>query len=404
MEAGWNGERCGEDGASPQWISPPDSFSSPVAELSCNLRKLHCHDSATPRRKLQLTPELKTPSPLSSRSVSQEIKTPAVTKRKAERFKSSCTLSKMRRLRVKLSSRFVGKEPERELVHLEEQQGETSQREDVGRLGDEDTRDAVEPCHRLRKTRCRLRRPLLDIPLSVLEDRNLIGDFSKPHLLVAGGADHRDLRGISAQTMASLLLGQYSGVVESCLIIDCRYPYEYLGGHIMGAVNLHSEDQLQEALFLNPAPFLGRQDCCHTSCVVSATPPITWSPGTREGQSEKALQDLPLDGAQSSDASSPRKLVVFHCEFSSQRGPRLCRYLRKLDRCLNVYPELLYPELYILEGGYKDFHSHFPGLCNPPGYVPMRHRDFKDQLRRFQKKRRTKTVLGQEALMSVHTR
>ncbi|XP_023676307.2 cell division cycle 25 homolog d [Paramormyrops kingsleyae] len=403
MEADWKGARSGEDGVSPQWIPSPDCRSSPVAELSCNLKKLHCHDSATPRRKLQLTPELKTPSPLSSRSVSREIKTPAVTKRKAERFRSSCTLSKMRRLRVKLSSRFVGPEPERELAHLEEPQGGTSQREGVGCLGDEDIRDVVDHRRQLWETRCRLRRPLLDIPLSVLEDRNLIGDFSKPHLFMEGGADHQDLRGISAQTMASLLLGQYSAVVGGYLIIDCRYPYEYLGGHVTGAVNLHSEDQLQEALFLNPAPFLGRQDCCHTGCAVSAIPPITWSPGTRGGQSEKPLRDLPLDGAQPSDASSPRKLVIFHCEFSSQRGPRLCRYLRELDRCINVYPELFYPELYILEGGYKEFHSHFTGLCDPPGYVPMRHRDFKDQLRRFQKKRRTKTVLGQEALMSVHT-
>lgn len=90
-----------------------------------------------------------------------------------------------------------------------------------------------------------------------------------------------------------------------------------------GAVNLHSEDQLQEALFLNPAPFLGSQVCCHTGCAVSATPPITRSPGTRGGQSEMALQDLPLDGAQPSDASSLRKLVIFHCEFSTQRGPWL---------------------------------------------------------------------------------
>lgn len=33
--------------------------------------------------------------------------------------------------------------------------------------------------------------------------------------------------------MASLLLGQYSTMVGGYLIIDCRYPYEYLGGHVM---------------------------------------------------------------------------------------------------------------------------------------------------------------------------
>lgn len=32
--------------------------------------------------------------------------------------------------------------------------------------------------------------------------------------------------------MASLLRNEYSQVVESFVIVDCRYPYEYRGGHI----------------------------------------------------------------------------------------------------------------------------------------------------------------------------
>lgn len=50
-----------------------------------------------------------------------------------------------------------------------------------------------------------------------------------------------------------------------------------------------------------------------------------------------------------------RVLLVFHCEFSSERGPRMCRYVREKDRFMNEYPNLHYPELYILKGGYKDF-------------------------------------------------
>ena len=59
--------------------------------------------------------------------------------------------------------------------------------------------------------------------------------------------------------------------------------------------------------------------------------------------------------------SSPEKriLLVFHCEFSSERGPRMCRFVRERDRVLNDYPNLHYPELYVLKGGYKDFFPHF---------------------------------------------
>jgi rhodanese-related sulfurtransferase len=56
-----------------------------------------------------------------------------------------------------------------------------------------------------------------------------------------------------------------------------------------------------------------------------------------------------------------RVIVIFHCEFSSERGPSLLRFLRNKDRALNedVYPNLHYPELYLLEGGYKSFYENF---------------------------------------------
>lgn len=52
-----------------------------------------------------------------------------------------------------------------------------------------------------------------------------------------------------------------------------------------------------------------------------------------------------------------RRLVIFHCEFSSQRAPSLLKYLRENDRNANLenYPALFYPELYLLHGGYKNF-------------------------------------------------
>ena len=53
-------------------------------------------------------------------------------------------------------------------------------------------------------------------------------------------------------------------------------------------------------------------------------------------------------------------VLIFHCEFSSERGPKMSRFLRDQDRELNkdCYPRLNYPEMYILEGGYKAFYEN----------------------------------------------
>lgn len=32
--------------------------------------------------------------------------------------------------------------------------------------------------------------------------------------------------------MVALLTGKFSNIVERFVIVDCRYPYEYEGGHI----------------------------------------------------------------------------------------------------------------------------------------------------------------------------
>ena len=65
-------------------------------------------------------------------------------------------------------------------------------------------------------------------------------------------------------------------------------------------------------------------------------------------------------------------LIIFHCEFSSKRGPDLRAWFRKNDRSSNVsiygahmtnkiwlqqYPTLNYPHLYLMKSGYKSFYE-----------------------------------------------
>lgn len=101
-------------------------------------------------------------------------------------------------------------------------------------------------------------------------------------------------------------------------IIDCRYTYEYIGGHIKGAININNTETLLKEI-------------------------------------EKYKN----------------KILIFYCEFSSVRAPKLAKYLRNYDRFSNNYPQLDFPEIYILNGGYKEFFSHFKSYCEPEAYKPM---------------------------------
>ncbi|XP_054429956.1 M-phase inducer phosphatase 2 isoform X2 [Pteronotus mesoamericanus] len=178
------------------------------------------------------------------------------------------------------------------------------------------------------------------------DHRELIGDYSKAFLLQTVDGKHQDLKYISPETMVALLMGKFSNIVEKFVIVDCRYPYEYEGGHIKTAVNLPLEQDAE--LFLLQSP----------------------------------IMPCSLD---------KRIILIFHCEFSSERGPRMCRFIRERDRAINVYPSLHYPEMYILKGGYKEFFPQHPTFCEPQDYRPMNHEAFKDKLKTFRLKTRSWT-------------
>lgn len=74
-----------------------------------------------------------------------------------------------------------------------------------------------------------------------------------------------------------------------------------------------------------------------------------------------------------------------------------------MDRTRNndAYPALHYPEMYILEGGYKNFFEQFPKLCVPEDYKPMLHPEHASDLRFFRSKSKSfnssKRVSGSSA-------
>eukprot|EP00105_Crassostrea_gigas_P028917 XP_011450707.1 PREDICTED: M-phase inducer phosphatase [Crassostrea gigas] len=190
------------------------------------------------------------------------------------------------------------------------------------------------------------------------EQKDKTGDGKFPLCLPTTPGNVQDLHTITPQILSDLLQGVYKDTVQSFRIIDCRYPYEYAGGHIKGAENIFTEEGILHLL---------HQKKSHTE--------------------------------------NGRSILIFHCEFSSERGPRKCRFLRNKDRQLNKdkYPNLNHPEVYLLHGGYKAFYQNYKELCEPPSYVPMLHKEHANDLRVFRKKSKSWTAgeKKQYALMNI---
>ncbi|KAF8522085.1 hypothetical protein BU17DRAFT_75192 [Hysterangium stoloniferum] len=137
---------------------------------------------------------------------------------------------------------------------------------------------------------------------------------------------------ITCDTLKALLDGAYSSRVSNFTVVDCRFDYEYAGGHIPGAVNLNTTTAVEDY-------FLG------------ADKPVPCESGDPDA----------------------RTVLVFHCEFSAKRAPTFAKHVRSKDRAINgrVYPKVCYPEMYILEGGYSQFYKQYSNHCEPRGYIQM---------------------------------
>ena len=169
----------------------------------------------------------------------------------------------------------------------------------------------------------------------------LTGDFSQEMALpLVSCPKNNDLKGISIHTMADLVRGAYKDKVNY-KIFDCRYPYEYNGGHIKDALNYHHPKMVY--------------DCVND---------------------RKDVPKIP-------DVEAPREVIIFHCEFSAERGPKAQRLMRNEDRTNNKdhYPALYYPELYLLVGGYKQFYHSYPELCTPESYTTMDNAKYAEEFK-----------------------
>lgn len=152
------------------------------------------------------------------------------------------------------------------------------------------------------------------------QEPDLIGDFSMAHALPLMNGKHQDLKSISPETLVDLMNGHYSEIIDGYAIVDCRYPYEYEGGHISGAINIFSTEALIEKFFSEnrgsshliappPTPKI------HSDFMLLPSspfpPPSLSTPST-----------LVHSGTDPSEVVK-RTALIFHCEFSSKRGPKL---------------------------------------------------------------------------------
>ncbi|MFH4975989.1 hypothetical protein AB6A40_002698 [Gnathostoma spinigerum] len=145
------------------------------------------------------------------------------------------------------------------------------------------------------------------------------------------------------------------------LLVDCRYPYEYNGGHIKRAVNMFDPSLIQEYFFPEYRP-----------------------------EFERIRKRIP----------------IFYCEYSQKRGPSMAHALREFDRKRNEanYPDVDYKEIYVLDRGYKFFYedSQHQHLCEPSSYTRMVDPLYKNELKTYQM-HRTKSFCGiGSCLRTIH--
>ena len=214
--------------------------------------------------------------------------------------------------------------------------------------------------------------------------------------------------------------GEINNIMEELLIIDCRYNYEFQGGHVKGAYNIN-DPRVTEFLFIKNSSlfrksdfqkyFSGFKDSIITydkakqivkNYLTNPKKKTSFHQRVKSQQvyDKKLINEIILDNNNENcdktnvsipPASSPRKsrenrqklltldmdlnffkirrkgsgenihikkelVIVFYCEFSSARAPNMLNHLRSLDRTVN---KRNYPSLY-----YPNIYLLSGGYCN----------------------------------------
>lgn len=158
----------------------------------------------------------------------------------------------------------------------------------------------------------------------------------------------------SADSAYEVLRRYYAGDrtrFQEVLVLDCRYEYEYAGGHIRGAVSVTPPNVVERVhkLLFKKYPRLNERTS--DTCMVK---------------------------------ESSSLLILVYCEFSSQRGPLMYSIIKAMDRSFFKYPWVKYRNLFLIKGGYEMFFKRHPDMCTPCGYVEMKREGFEDELRRWE--------------------
>lgn len=187
--------------------------------------------------------------------------------------------------------------------------------------------------------------------------------------------ENPDLPSILSETLNNLLSGNHLSK-RRVIVIDTRFSFEYDAGHISHAININNPYHLENLFF----------EYGHLLLLKSFYEELNKLEKANMKDIEKIFKNCQEKNKFSSNKIEELEefppIIVIHCEFSQKRGPKLFRYLRKRDREINEenYPNLIYPHIFLLKGGYSQYVKDSPEFCTEDGgYVSMFNEKFKIQ-------------------------
>jgi len=171
--------------------------------------------------------------------------------------------------RVGFAARFLGPPPPKPFAMT------NADGSPVGPLARQ-SRPAARPKGKIRRTTSILENPQEVMKNNANEEvsKSPKADSDENTIIPSFNVKDDPLRRINRATLISIMDGEYKERYDEYTIVDCRFEYEFEGGHIAGATNINSIDILEEKFFTEP-------------------------------QEDK------------------RQVIIFHCEYSAHRAPRM---------------------------------------------------------------------------------